>query len=106
MKIRSQEDFWAGLMFVAFGVGQLLFAVGCFLKSFQRRFTRGLTYLVGYTWSRAIDSGSAQVDGRNPPRIRNVVERIGVHVLAAADAVRAAPRYILIILNSADESNQ
>ena len=25
---------------------------------FQRRFTRGLTYLVGYTWSRAIDSGS------------------------------------------------
>jgi hypothetical protein len=26
---------------------------------FQKRFSRGLTYLVGYTWSRAIDSGSA-----------------------------------------------
>ena len=25
---------------------------------FQRRFTQGLTYLVGYTWSRAIDTGS------------------------------------------------
>jgi hypothetical protein len=26
---------------------------------FQKRFTQGLTYLIGYTWSRAIDSGSA-----------------------------------------------
>ena len=26
---------------------------------FQRRFTQGLTYLVGYTWGRAIDQGSA-----------------------------------------------
>ena len=25
----------------------------------QQRFTRGLTYLVGYTWSKSIDSGSA-----------------------------------------------
>jgi hypothetical protein len=25
---------------------------------FQRRFTQGLTYLVGYTWARAIDNGS------------------------------------------------
>jgi hypothetical protein len=25
---------------------------------FQRRFTQGFTYLVGYTWSRAIDTGS------------------------------------------------
>ena len=25
----------------------------------QQRFTRGVTYLVGYTWSRAIDNGSA-----------------------------------------------
>ncbi|MCB9383408.1 MAG: TonB-dependent receptor [Bryobacterales bacterium] len=26
---------------------------------FQRRFTQGFTYLVGYTWGRAIDNGSA-----------------------------------------------
>jgi hypothetical protein len=25
----------------------------------QQRFTKGLTYLIGYTWSRAVDSGSA-----------------------------------------------
>jgi hypothetical protein len=59
MKIRNQKDFWAGLMFLAFGLGFWLIAVGppAFLVAAFKEFGWKLEY--GYQMGTAVRMGPA-----------------------------------------------
>ena len=59
MKITNGKDFWAGVMFIAFGLGFLLLAIGppAFLVELAKQFDYKLEY--GYSMGNAVRMGPA-----------------------------------------------
>jgi hypothetical protein len=59
MKIANGKDFWAGLMFIAFGLGFMLLAIGppAFLVELAKQFDYKLEY--GYSMGNAVRMGPA-----------------------------------------------
>jgi len=59
MKITNGKDFWAGLMFIAFGLGFMLLAIGppAFLVELAKQFDYKLEY--GYSMGNAVRMGPA-----------------------------------------------
>jgi hypothetical protein len=78
MKIRNQKDFWAGLMFLAFGLGFALIAVGppAFVAAAARGMGWKLEY--GYQMGTAVRMGPAYF----PTVLGGLMAVLGVIVLA------------------------
>src|SRR5438309_5604902 len=80
MKITNGKDFWAGVMFIAFGLGFLLLAIGppAFLVELAKQFDYKLEY--GYSMGNAVRMGPAYF----PTVLGGILAVLGAVVLLRA----------------------
>lgn len=97
MKIKSPKEFWAGLMFMAFGLGFVLIAVGppAFLVEMAKQFDYKLEY--GYQMGSAVRMGPAYF----PTVLGGLLATLGLLVLLESlvlDGEKVAKFYFRPIL--------
>ena len=84
MKIKSPRDFWAGVMFMGFGLGFVLIALGppAFVVELAKQFDSKLEY--GYQMGNAVRMGPAYF----PTVLGGILAVLGVFVLVESLAIQ------------------